>query len=376
MRTVRVAIVGGGVIGCSVAYHLAAAGQNDVMLLERGTLAGGVTGVCPGGIRQQFEGESECRLAQRSVRFYERINEILEPDAPFVFERSGYLFLAETRAALNRYRQNVAMQNRLGIPSRIMSPEDIHRLFPSLTMAGIAGGSYCAEDGFIEDCHGVTNQLAAQARQRGAQFSREEVRQIARAGSGWLVTTDVGELETAQLVLAAGADSVELAAQAGVLLPIVPERRRLAYTVPWEPGVLPPLVIAIERGVAAKQLLNGVLYLGWLAETPEADDLTFIERTMEAGATLLARLGDLPVRRVMRGIYDTTPDRRPLLGPVAGAAGLFLAAGFSGHGFMIAPAVGEALAATLTGRLTDLPLGDFHLDRFDAGAPPRERLQI
>jgi sarcosine oxidase subunit beta len=375
VRTAQVAIVGGGVIGCSVAYHLAAAGQNDVALLERGTLAGGVTGVCPGGIRQQFEGEAECRLARRSVRFYERINEILEPDAPFVFERSGYLFLAETGGVLNRYRQNVAMQNGLGIPSRIMSAGDIHTLLPSLTMAGIAGGSYCAEDGFIEDCHGVTSQLAARARQRGARFLREEVRQIGRAGSRWLVTTDVGTLEIEQLVLAAGADSVELAAHAGVSLPIVPQRRRLAYTMPCEPGILPPLVIAVERGVAAKQLANGVLYLGWLAETPEADDLTFIERTMEAGATLLARLGDVPVRRVMAGIYDNTPDRRPLLGPVAGAPGLFLAAGFSGHGFMIAPAVGEALAATLTGGSTDMPLGDFNLDRF-AGAAPREGLQI
>jgi sarcosine oxidase subunit beta len=309
------------------------------------------------------------------VRFFERINEILEPEAPFVFERSGYLFLAETGALLNRYRQNVAMQNRLGIPSRIMSAGDIHTLLPNLTMAGIAGGSYCAEDGFIEDCHGVTSQLAVRARQRGARFLREEVRQIERAGSRWLVTTDVGTLETEQLVIAAGADSVELAAQAGVSLPIVPERRRLAYTMPCEPGILPPLVIAIERGVAAKQLANGVLYLGWLAEAPGADDLTFIERTMEAGATLLARLGDVPVRRVMAGIYDNTPDRRPLLGRVAGAPGLCLAAGFSGHGFMIAPAVGEALAATLTGRSTDLPLGDFTLDRF-AGAAPREGLQI
>ena len=375
LRTAQVTIVGGGIIGCSVAYHLTAAGQRDVALLERGTIAGGVTGVCPGGIRQQFEGEPDCRLAQRSVRFYERINEILEPDTPFVFERSGYLFLAETGATLNRYRRNVAMQNRLGIPSRIMSAGDIHTLLPGLTMAGIAGGSYCAEDGFIEDCHGVTHQLAAHARRRGARFSREAVLRIVRAGSRWLVATDVGQLETEQLVLAAGADSVALAAQAGVSLPIAPERRRLAYTMPSEPGVLPPLVIAIERGVAARQLANGVLYLGWLAETPESDDLTFIERTMEAGATLLAGLGDLPVRRVMGGIYDNTPDRRPLLGPVAGVAGLFLAAGFSGHGFMIAPAVGEALAAALTGCATDLPLGDFTLHRF-ADAASREGLHI
>ena len=116
MRATEVAIVGGGVIGTSIAYHLTAAGIGDVTVIERGTLASGVTGVCPGGIRQQFEAEADCRMAQRSVRFYERINELLRPDAPFYFERSGYLFLAQTEPVLNRFRQNVAMQNGLGIP--------------------------------------------------------------------------------------------------------------------------------------------------------------------------------------------------------------------------------------------------------------------
>src|SRR5882724_12123903 len=109
MRATEIAIVGGGVIGTSIAYHLAAAGIGDVTLVERATLASGVTGVCPGGVRQQFEGEADCRMAQRSVRFYERINDILEPEAPFYFERSGYLFLAQTEPVLNNFRRNVAM---------------------------------------------------------------------------------------------------------------------------------------------------------------------------------------------------------------------------------------------------------------------------
>lgn len=375
MRSTEVAIVGGGVIGTSIAYHLTAAGIGDVTLIERGTLASGVTGVCPGGIRQQFEGEADCRMAQRSVRFYERINEILQPEVAFCFERSGYLFLAQTERVLDTFRQNVAMQNRLGIPSCILSAADIHERLPRMSTEGILGGSFCPEDGFIEDCHGITNLFAARARQRGARVVREEVRRLAHAGRRWRVTTDAGEFDAAQVVLAAGCDTVPLAAQAGVLLPITPERRRLAYTTPCEPGVLPPLVIAFERGVAAKQLTNGVLYLGWLAESPDVDDLTFIERTMEAGATLLPLLGELPVRRVMGGLYDNTPDRRPLLGAVPGVDGLFLAVGFSGHGFMIAPAVGEGLAAAVTGGTTDLPMSEFGLERFSGAAPP-EGLQI
>jgi sarcosine oxidase subunit beta len=375
MRATEVAIVGGGVIGASIAYHLTAAGIGDVTLLERGTLAGGVTGVCPGGIRQQFEGEADCRMAQRSVRFYERINEILEPDAPFYFERSGYLFLAQSEPLLHKFRQNVAMQNGMGIPSRILSAAEIGERWPRLSTDGLLGGSFCAEDGFIEDCHGITHQLAARARRRGASVVREEVQRIARAGGRWRITTNAGELDAAGVVLAAGCDAVPLAAQAGVSLPIAPERRRLAYTTPCEPGVLPPLVVALERSVAAKQLTNGVLYLGWLTESSDVDDLTFIERTMEAGATLLPLVGDLPVRRVMGGLYDNTPDRRPLLGAVPGVDGLFLAVGFSGHGFMMAPAVGEALAAAITGGTTDLPMREFALERFSRVAS-REGLQI
>ena len=375
MRATEVAIVGGGVIGTSIAYHLTAAGISDGTLIERGTLASGVTGVCPGGIRQQFEGEADCRMAQRSVRFYERINEILQPDAPFYFERSGYLFLAQTEALLNTFRQNVAMQNTLGIPSRILSAADINERVPRMSTENILGGSFCAEDGFIEDCHGVTHLFALRARERGARVVREEVRRIARAGRRWRVTTDAGDLDATKIVLAAGCDTVPLAAQAGVSIPIAPERRRLAYTMPCEQTVLPPLVVAFERGVAAKQLTNGVLYLGWLAESPDVDDLTFIERTLEAGATLLPLLGELPVRRVMGGLYDNTPDRRPLLGAVPGVDGLFLAVGFSGHGFMIAPAVGEGLAAAVSGGTTDLPMRDFGFGRFSGAAWP-EGLQI
>jgi sarcosine oxidase subunit beta len=375
MAATQVVIVGGGIIGCSIAYHLTEAGVRDVLLIERGTLAGGVTGICPGGIRQQFESEADCRLAQRSVRFYERINDILEPEAPFYFERSGYLFLAYSTETLNRYRRNVRMQNSLGIPSRILDPSEIHDLLPRLTSDGLFGGSYCAEDGFLEDCHGVTNHFAERARRAGAELRREEVQSLTPEGGGWRVTTDASQIETKQVVLAAGADSVSLAASTGIALPIAAERRRLAYTAPCEGGILPPLVVAFERGFAGKQLTNGVLYLGWLRETADVDDLTFIEQTMAAGSTVLPTLSEVPVRRVMGGIYDNTPDRRPLLGPVNGMDGLFLATGFSGHGFMIAPAVGEMVAASITGRRTDLPLEDFSLDRFSR-ASSREALQI
>jgi sarcosine oxidase, subunit beta len=354
MAVADVVILGGGVIGCSVAYHLGEQGISDVVVVERGTLGGGATGICPGGIRQQFEGEADCLLARRSVRFYERINEILHPDHPFLFERSGYLFTADSPELLARYQRNVEMQNRLGIPSRILEPREIEQLLPRVLSSGIVGASFCSEDGFIEDCHGVTSALAACARARGASIRYAEATSIARSAGIWRVTTDQGVFEAPHIVLAAGVDSVPLARTAGLELPIRKARRRLAFTAPALAGTLPPLLVAAERGFAGKQLSSGVFYLGWLHEDSETDDLTFLEEALRAGSTLIPLLAELPVRRVLAGVYDMSPDRRPVLGPVPGYDGLHLAVGFSGHGFMIAPAVGELVAAAIGG--LDIPL--------------------
>jgi sarcosine oxidase subunit beta len=365
-----VVIVGGGVIGCSVAFHLARAGITQVVLLERAKLASGVTGICPGGIRQQFEGEADCLLARRSVAFYEQLHEILEPEYPFTFERSGYLFLADSAGVLDRFHRNVAMQNRLGIPSEILARDAIARLLPAMNVEGIVGGAFCREDGFIEDCHGVTYALAARARDKGVIVKYEEAIALRRRERSWEVVTAAGSYHAEHVVLAAGVDSVPLAASASLELPIRAERRRLVYTAPAAAGQMNPLVVAPERGFAGKQLTSGVFYMGWLRETPADDDLTFIEKTLESGSTLLPLLSDLPARRVLGGLYDSTPDHRPLLGPAHGVAGLHLAVGFSGHGFMIAPAAGEIVAAGIAGTVVDLPVEAFSLGRFSAATAP------
>lgn len=375
MRTADVAIVGGGIIGCSVAYHLAQSGVTDIVVFERKHVASGATGVCPGGIRQQFEGEAECVLAQRSMRFFERINERLEPEAPFFLERSGYLFLAESEPVLKRFRRNVETQNGLGIPSRIVGPSEIAGICESLVLDGIIGGSFCEEDGFLEDCDGVSHRMLRVARDRGTNLVLQQVIGIGRANGGWRLTTPSDEWSAKQLVLAAGVDTPGLAEQIGMRLPITAERRRLAYTEPMARPLMHPLVVALERGFAGKQLLNGVFYLGWLGETPETDNLTFTERALTAGSTLLPALAELPVRRIVEGVYDSTPDHRPILGEVPGMDGLFLATGFSGHGFMLAPAVGEMLAGLIAGRGSDPVLEHFSLQRF-ARSVEGEGLQI
>lgn len=375
MQTADVAIIGGGVIGCSIAYHLAQLGMTNVVVFERKRVASGATGICPGGIRQQFEGQAECILAQRSMRFFERVNEILEPEMPFVFERTGYLFVAESEERMARFRRNVEMQNRLGIPSEVLDSDQISAIVPVMVRDGIVGAAFCGEDGFLEDCDGVTNRLLRCARDRGVRLQLQGITSIEVKNGSWMLTTESEIWSVGKVVLAAGVDSAGIARWAGVELPIMAERRRLAYTEPWPEKVLPPLVVALDRSFAGKQLSNGVFYLGWLGETGNSDDLTFVERALSGGATLFPVLAELPVRRVIAGHYDLTPDARPILGTVAGLDGLYIAAGFSGHGFMLAPAVGECLAKLVAGEAADPVLKDFSLTRF-ADARRAEGLQI
>ncbi len=368
-------IIGGGIIGASIAFRLASQGVKPIVLFEKSALASGATGICPGGIRQQFEGEADCWLARRSMRFWTRINEILEPADPFYFEQSGYLFLADSERMLSKLASHVEMQNRLGIPSRIVSPSQISDLLPALQCRGLAGGSFCAEDGFLEECDRVTSELirAAQSRTR---VLFEEVTELKRDGARWLTRTPHSEWSAPDLVIAAGLETPVLAARLNIRLPIRAELRRLAFTEPCDDPLMLPLVVALERGFAGKQLRHGVFYFGATDESPEMDDLDFLERGLRAGAGLLPVMGELGVRRVLRGEYDNTPDRRPLLGRVEGLPGLHLAVGFSGHGFMIAPAVAEIIEASVTGAETDLPVEAFAVERFRKGGLEREGLVI
>ena len=375
MQTTDIAIIGGGVIGCSIAYHLAMLGVNSGVVFEGKHVASGATGICPGGIRQQFEREAECELARRSMRFFEQVNELLQPEFPFVFERSGYLFVAESEALLSRFRRNVSMQNRHGIPSRVVTPEEIREIVPAMITDGISGGSFCAEDGFLEDCDGFTHALLRRARDKGFKLLLEQVTSLTQAEREWQIETATGSWRAKQIVIAAGTDSPLLAACAGIRLPIAVERRRLAYTEPYERAIMHPLVVALERSFAGKQLRNGVFYIGWLGETAESDDLTFTEQALTAGASLLPVMANLPVRRVVSGYYDSTPDHRPILGGISGLDGLYLATGFSGHGFMMAPAVGEMMANVIAGAQSDALLQEFSLQRF-AAVTANEGLQI
>ena len=340
----RVVVAGAGAIGASIAYHLALRGADDVVLADVGEIAGSATGKAMGGVRQQFTTEAEVRLAQASVRLFRELG------AP-LFEQVGYLFLATTGPGLAELEQRRAIQTALGVPVESVDPGTVD----GLRVDDVLGATICREDG-IADPAGVTRELVRRAAERGVDV-RER--------------TDALELEADVLVVACGARSAAVGAARGVELPVRPLVRQLADVGPVS-GVPTSLPMTIEEngfhfrrvGSDGLRLAMGELEARWDGPEEVRDDL--VEDWRARLADRYPRAAGAPLRRAWAGFYDMTPDAHPIIGTVAD--GVYAACGFSGHGFMQSPAVGDAVAAELLGDTPPFDLAPYRLDRFAGGA--------
>ncbi|HZO35207.1 MAG TPA: FAD-binding oxidoreductase [Gaiellaceae bacterium] len=360
----RVVVVGAGISGLSAAFHLLERGLGPVTVVDAAGIGAGASRIAPGGVRQQWGSRAGCLVARESYRVYLRLAERLGARVAARFDPCGYLFLADRAETLAQLEANVAIQRDAGVPSEVMTPARIAELVRGLRPGGAAGGAYCAEDGYFDRPQAVVTAFADAARRLGATFERAEVRALERDGAGWRVVADAGAYATDAVVVAASTGTRGLVAPLGVELPIVCEPRYLLLSEPRAERILEPLVIAVDRGVAAKQLADGRLLASDLRATGEpgaaADGWrTNVRRVL---ADLLPAAAGLPLPTVVEGFYDTTPDAQPIVDEVAD--GLWVAAGFSGHGFMLAPSTGSLVAAGVAG--DELPAWHeaFALDRF------------
>ena len=355
-------VVGAGIVGLAVARELTGRGV-DVVVLDRAGVGAGASGVQPGGVRQQWGTRVACRLAAESVAFWRDADDRLDSRVPLTLRRGGYLFVAQTGATLDRLAVNVRLQNEEGIRSRLVSPEDAAELVPGLRADSIAGGAWCGDDGYFD-----RPQSVVEAFSNGVDVRRAHVREIRRDGDGWRVDTGDAVLTADAIVVAAGTDSRAPLAPLGVDLPVVPEDRYLFFSDPIEERLLEPLVVAPELAFAAKHLADGRVLASDLAG--RGDPATGRERwraTIRTGIErLLPRLEYVSFSLLVHGVYDVTPDHQPILGPVGDEPGLFVACGFSGHGFMIAPAVARITADAVEGT-HDAVLDVLGFDRFAAG---------
>ena len=373
-------IIGGGIAGCSLAYFLAKKGVRDIVLLEKDYLASKETGICPGGIRQQHTNELCARLAKKSVdEFFGRIDEELHPEYPLPFIQSGYMFLAHTENTLKGYRENVEEQNRWGIPSQMLAPHEVLDIVPGMSPESLLGAAFCRTDGFLEDGHGLTQLLGKRIREMGGRILFEEAIGIKVKSEKIVgVQTPKRTIETESVINAAGCESPKVSDWVGIPLPIEIQKRRLLYTARIEERFLEPLVVAFDKGWAGKQLREGNVYMGYLREAEESlSDHRYTEKCVELALHMMPeKMAELRVLKIQEGHYDTTPDGQPVLGRVSGREGYTLMTGFSGHGYMLAPAIGMVLSEILTGQRPSVDIEGLHLERFQETHMDREKLVI
>ncbi len=378
----RVVIIGGGVTGLSTAYHLARAGLRDVLLLEREQLASGSTGRSAGGIRLQFSDAVNIALAKRSVGAFERFPQEFGVECDF--RQHGYLLLATTEDEERLFRANVALQRSLDVPVEVLSPEEAGRMIPGLRTDDLRLATFCPKDGYA-DPYSVAMAFAAAARRLGVRILEgHAVTGIeVRGGRVTGVQVTVGQapqqtIPADVVVNAAGPWAAQIGQMVGLALPITPYRRQVFVTEAFD--ALPqrmPMVIDFQPHFYFRREGPGVLFgMTDLSEPPSFNthvDWTFLEKVVERALHRIPPLARASVRRGWAGLYDTTPDSNPILGPVPGLEGFIMAAGFSGHGFMLSPAVGECLAELITtGQSRTVDLSPLSIDRFLSGALRQE----
>ena len=376
MDRAQIVIVGGGVVGASIAYHLTTKGVTDVVVLERETLGSGSTSRNAGGIRLQFSTEINVRLSQRSIPMIERFRDEtgVDPD----LHQVGYLFLITNDRDAAAFEGSLALWQRLGVPAQRLDRDGARAVFPELRVDDIRFATFCAKDGYC-DPTSLLHGYVGRARERGVAFAEgEAVTAIAHQGGRvTTVRTPKREIACETVIDAAGPWAAQVAALAGVELPITPLRRQIFVTDPL-PGLDHdfPLTVEMATGFYFHRESGGVLMgMADPADAPGFDDSVnwdFLPTIVERALDRMPALEKANVKTGWAGFYEDTPDKHPILGRVEGLEGFVCAAGFSGHGLMHAPAAGEAIAELIADGRTTLDISRLAHSRYARGDLVRE----
>ncbi|HEX7842271.1 MAG TPA: FAD-binding oxidoreductase [Kofleriaceae bacterium] len=367
----EIAIIGGGVIGLAIAYNLARLGLDSVVVIERGYLAEGASGRNGGGVRQQWSTELNIRLMQESVELCRRF--AVDLGVNVWFRQGGYLFLARNAAEVARLEKNIAIQNRCGVATRMLEPGKAQGIVPELDLTGIVGAAYNPTDGILFPWPFLWG-YARQAAAHGVRiFTQTPVGGLEpQAGGGYVVHTPRGAVRARRVINATGAWSPKLSAMIGVEVPTYPIRHEICSSEPLKP-FLRPMVSELSSGLYCSQSMRGEIVGG--VTIPGHDSTYSVGSTLEFLATYARRLvrlmpilGDIKILRQWAGPYDQSPDGNPILGAAPGHPDFFLACGFVGHGFMMAPVVGKLYGEWLTGAAPHEIFTRYTLARFGDGS--------
>ena len=377
MESADVVIVGGGISGCALAYQLAKR-KVDVMLLERETLGSQSTGKCAGGVRQQFSTEDNVRVMRLSVKLLEIFEQ--ETGHPADFRQIGYLFVFTQPQQVEDFRHNMEMWHRVGLTeARWVDPAEAAKMVPVLNVEDVLGCTFCPTDG-IASPNDVTFGYAAAARRLGARLKEGvEVTGIDIAsGRVQGVRTSAGDIATRLVINCAGPWAASIGRMAGLEIPVLPYRRHIAVT-----GAFPavprntPMTVDFHTSLYFHPEGDGVLMGMSDRREPPAymTDVNweFLEKMFEQAARRAPALAGAGVKTAWAGLYESTPDHQAILGPIAEVEGFWCAAGFSGHGFMQAPAASLLLTQLLLDKKSEIDISSFAFERFARGSLVTER---
>jgi sarcosine oxidase subunit beta len=362
-------IIGGGIIGASIAFHLAKLGMKDIIVLEKEKFLGaGATGKCAGGIRAQFSSEINVKVSLLSEDLFERFMDDTGEEG--IFDQVGYLFLITNEENERIFRKNMEMQKSVGAPVEWLTREDIGDLCPNVRIDDVMGGTFCHKDG-IGDPHVFTQGYVSAARRLGVEFSEETEATGIQKNSDKVsaVETSKGTITTPLVINCAGPHAQDIGKMVGVDIPVLPYKRQISTTAPlsWIPASF-PMVVDIESGLYCHKESGGLL-LGWADKNtpPGFDQSLDPEYTDEILMRALDRipiLEEAGIATSWAGLYETTPDHHAILGKVPDVEGFICANGFSGHGFMHAPGAGLLIAELIVKGEPSIDISPLSIERF------------
>lgn len=362
-------IIGAGISGVSIAYNLAKKGYKGIHVVDKGYFTSGATGRCGAGVRQQWATETNCLLAKKSIEFFEKAEEILEYDGDLEFKQEGYLMLATTKEEHDQFTKNVKLQNKLGIPSKQLTKEEALKIVPHLNPDAFMSATFCQTDGHLNPFK-MTEAYYLAAKRLGVTFSFfEEVKAIVVENRKITkVVTTKQTYETSQVVNAAGGYSHEIGKLAGVDIPVYAENHEILVTEPIE-KMQGPMVMSFSKNIYCQQVPHGAFIMGRSNPNVEKNhDIEstwhFLDEMSKTVCEILPIVGELRVIRQWGGSYNMSPDRQPIFGKTDQLEGFYMACGFSGHGFMLAPITGILLSEIIMGEETSFNMEELSIDRF------------
>jgi sarcosine oxidase subunit beta len=377
-KAAEVIIIGAGIIGTSIAYHLAKLGCRDVIVLEKEDDIGcGSTAKGAGGVRQEFNQEVNIKLSLESLEFFKRFEE--ETGYPPDFRQCGYLRFVSTGEELEELRQKVAFQRQFGVEVSLISPKEAKEIIPALNIDDVLGATYCPTDGKVGP-YSVVQGYASAARSLGTKIYKgiEVISiKVTKGHQVQGVSTNEGEIEAPVVLNAAGPYAGLVGKTLGLDIPVHPHKKQNFFTAPTdEIRKDAPFAIDMHQGFGIWREGPGLTLSGTDSDQPEGFDTTvdwgFLPKLAERVLSRFPFVADVGIKRAEAGLHPDTPDQSPILGGVPEVEGLYLACGLNSQGIMHSPAIGRIMAEYILGIGCDPAISLLRLGRFKDGALQRE----